>query len=145
MNIKAAQIWAAFSFIYIMVTGQTVFSIKDFNTDLSKISSRAVSLKSVLDNINNEYEKYKGDTDELAYNIEQLISLFNKVIKSTDTIIWAAKQLILLMNVLCFEKRQYIATNAYGGKTTVFCVPNGWVWKAIYEIYAPYIKGGLMA
>lgn len=126
------------------MTTKTVFSIKDPDTSQDeKIASRIISLQSVFKQQQDEI----GDINKMIKNLdstfENLEYLYNRLTRSLNAIKWAAKEMIVIMNVLSMTPTTNKTVNDYGGYNTNVWYPDRWVWKNVYPKYAPYIPGGL--
>lgn len=123
---------------------KTVFGIKDPDTTLNqKIASRFISLQSVFKQQQDEIDDINKQIKNLDGTFENLEYLYNRLTRSLNVIKWAAKELIVIMNVLCMSPTSYSTFNANGGRSTVVVYPDRWVWKNVYSKYSPYIPGGL--
>ena len=123
---------------------KTVFGIKDPDTTLNqKIASRFISLQSIFKQQQDEIDDINKQIKNLDGTFENLEYLYNRLTRSLNVIKWAAKELIVIMNVLCMSPTSYSTSNATGGLSTVVVYPDRWVWKNVYSKYSPYIPGGL--
>ena len=123
---------------------KTIFGCKDPNTTLNeKIASRFISLQSVFKQQQDDIDDINKQIKNLDSTFENLEYLYNRLTKSLNVIKWAAKELIIIMNVLSMAPTSSTVTNSYGGSTTVVAYPDRWVWKNVYPLYSPYIPGGL--
>lgn len=126
------------------MTTKTVFGIKDPNTTVDeKITSRIISLQSVYKQQQDEIDDINKQIKNLDVTFENLEYLYNRLTKSLNVIKWAAKEMIVIMNVLAMAPTSKSTTNQYGGSTTIVRYPDRWVWKNVYNLYSPYIPGGL--
>ena len=125
------------------MTTKTVFGIKDASGLNEKIASRVVSLQSVYKQQMNEVDDINKQIQNLDSTFDNLEYLYNRLTKSLRVIMWAAKEMIIIMNVLCMQYHKYLETNQYGGQNQAVSYPDKWVWNRIYRIYAPYIPGGI--
>lgn len=128
---------------------KTVFSIKDPTTTIDeKISSRIISLQSVFRQQSEEIKSINKDIDNLDATFENLTMLYKRLTKSLNVIQWAAKEMIVIMNILCMQyiesvSSSYNSSCSQSGQKRTVGYPDKWVWTELYKIYAPYIPGGL--
>lgn len=128
---------------------KTVFSIKDPATTIDeKISSRIISLQSVFRQQSEEIKSINKDIDNLDATFENLTMLYKRLTKSLNVIQWAAKEMIVIMNILCMQYIESVSSTynsgcSQSGQKRTVGYPDKWVWTELYKIYAPYIPGGL--
>lgn len=132
-----------------MSSTKTVFGIKDPNTSVNeKITSRITSLQSVFKQQAEEIKDINKDISNLDATFENLTVLYKRLTRTLNVIQWAAKEMIVIMNILCMQYIESISSTYSSGcsqtgqKRTVG-YPDKWVWTELYKIYAPYIPGGL--
>jgi chromosome segregation ATPase len=131
------------------MTTKTVFGIKDPNTTQNeKITSRIASLQSVLKQQAEEIKDINKDISNLDATFDNLELLYKRLTRALNVIQWAAKEMIVIMNILCmqyieWEKTITGSTCSQSGRRKIVGYPDKWVWTELYKIYAPYIPGGL--
>lgn len=132
-----------------MSSTKTVFGIKDPDTTVNeKIASRITSLQSVFKQQAEEIKDINKDISNLDATFENLTVLYKRLTRTLNVIQWAAKEMIIIMNILCMQYTESITStfssscSQTGQKRTVG-YPDKWVWTELYKIYAPYIPGGL--
>lgn len=128
---------------------KTVFGIKDPTTTIDeKISSRITSLQSVFRQQSEEIKSINKDIENLDATFENLTILYKRLTSALNKIKWAAKEMIVIMNILCMQYVEWEQTISgpvcsQSGKRRIVGYPDKWVWNELYKIYAPYIPGGL--
>lgn len=128
---------------------KTVFGIKDPNTTIDeKIVSRVTSLQSVFKQQSEEIKGIKKDIANLDATFDNLTNLYKRLTSTLNKIKWAAKEMIVIMNILCmqyieWERRITGAVCSQSGTRKIVGYPDKWVWTELWKIYAPYIPGGL--
>lgn len=132
-----------------MSSTKTVFGIKDPNTTVNeKITSRITSLQSVFKQQAEEIKDINKDISNLDATFENLTVLYKRLTRALNTIQWAAKEMIVIMNILCMQYIENITSSyssvcSQAGQKRTVGYPDKWVWTELYKIYAPYIPGGL--
>lgn len=102
-----------------------------------------MSLQSVYKQQKDEIDDINKQIKNLDATFENLEYLYNRLTKSLNAIKWSAKEMIVIMNVLAMAPTSKSVTNEYGGSNTIVRYPDRWVWKNVYNLYSPYIPGGL--
>ena len=132
-----------------MSSTKTVFGIKDPDTTTNeKITSRITSLQSVFKQQAEEIKDINKDISNLDATFENLTILYKRLTRTLNVIQWAAKEMIVIMNILCMQYTESIETShssscSQTGQKRTVGYPDKWVWTELYKIYSPYIPGGL--